>query len=164
MARIQRLLKKPNCIVLFEDEKRIVAKRYGGYEWCLSQAIVRRNQKIKGRAIIFGAYNPHSKKIYRKYFDRITKENFKRFLDHLNKIFNEELYLILDNHASHLLGKSYKKIKFVFLPTNTPKLNLMDTQFSLIQRDVLNNSYFRKIEEVEESIDRWIKSFNSRHF
>ncbi|HID61107.1 MAG TPA: hypothetical protein EYP46_04525 [Hadesarchaea archaeon] len=31
-ARIQRLLKKPNCRVLFEDEKRIVTKRYPGYE------------------------------------------------------------------------------------------------------------------------------------
>jgi transposase len=30
--RIRRLLRKPNCIVLFEDEKKIAIKLYAGYE------------------------------------------------------------------------------------------------------------------------------------
>jgi hypothetical protein len=163
MARIKRLLNKPNCIVLFEDEKTIVAKSYVGYEWCFESAIVKRNQRIKGKVVMFAIYSPHEHRIYRKYFNRLTKDNFRKFIDSIDKLFDEDVYMILDNHRSHWLGKKYKKIKFVFLPTNSPKLNQMDTQFSVIQREVLNNSKFRSITEVEESIDRWIRSFNSKN-
>ncbi len=58
-ARIQRLLKKPNCIVMFEDEKTIVAKRYAGYEWCFKPNTVKKNQRIRGKAVMFAAYDPH---------------------------------------------------------------------------------------------------------
>lgn len=162
MARIKRLLKRPNCIVMFEDEKTIVAKKYPGYEWCFETITVKKNQKIRGKTIMFAAYNPHKHKIYRKYLDRLTKENFKKLLDYLDRIFGDDIYLILDNHRSHWVGKKYKKIKFVFLPTNSPKDNQMDTQFSVIQREVLNNSSFRNIGEVKDNIDRWIRSHNSR--
>jgi len=33
MLRIKRLLKKPNCIVLFQDKKNIPIKLHSGYEW-----------------------------------------------------------------------------------------------------------------------------------
>lgn len=162
MARIKRLVKRPNCIVLFEDEKRIVAKRYAGYEWCFKSALIEKNQRINGKAVMFAAYNPHKHRIYRKYFDKLTKENFKEFLNYLNKLINEDTYMILDNHRSHWLGIQYKKIKFAFLPTNAPKLNQMDAQFSLIQREVLSNQSFRSIREVEASIDKWIRTFNKK--
>lgn len=160
MRRIQRLLRKPNCIVMFEDEKTIVAKRYAGYEWCIRPNTVKKNQKVRGKAVMFAACDPHNHRIYRKYFDRLTKENFCRFLDHIDRICKEDVYVILDNHRSHWVGKSYGKVKFVFLPTHAPKLNQMDTQFSVVQREVLNNSSFRNIGEVKDSIDRWIGSFN----
>jgi transposase len=165
MARIKRLLKKPNCIVLFEDEKTIVAKRYPGHEWCFKSAVIKKNQKIKGKAVMFAIYNhnSHEHKIYRKYFNRLTKDNFRKFLDYIDKLFDEDVYMILDNHRSHWLGKKYKRIKLVFLPTHSPKLNQMDTQFSVIQREVLNNSKFRSIGEVEKKIDSWIRSFNSKN-
>jgi hypothetical protein len=35
--RIKHLLKKPNCVILFEDEKNIVAKEYPGYECASNQ-------------------------------------------------------------------------------------------------------------------------------
>jgi transposase len=160
IKRIKRLLKKPNCIVLFEDEKIIVAKRYPGYEWCLKSRLIRKNQRIKGKTIMFAAFQPHCHKIYRNYFNRLSKENFRKFLNYLDRKFTEDIYLILDNHKSHLLKEKPKKIKFAFLPTNSPKLNQMDSQFSLIQREVLQNSCFKTIEEVKDSIDKWIRAFN----
>jgi transposase len=69
--------------------------------------------------------------------------------------------MILDNQRSYWLGKKYKRIKFVFLPINSPKDNQMDTQFSIIKREVLNNSSFKSIKKVEESIDKWIIAFSS---
>lgn len=160
MARMKRLLKRPNCAVLFEDEKTIVAKKYVGYEWCFVSQIVKKNQKISGKATMFAAYEPHRHKIYVKYFDRLTKENFKKFLDYLDCKFDEDVYLILDNHRSHWVGQKYRKIKFVFLPTAAPKLNQMDTKFSVLQREVLSNSVFNNICEVEKAINKWIRNFN----
>lgn len=163
MARIQRLLKKPNCAIVFHDEKTITAKRYAGYEWCFKSAVIGKNQKIRGKAVMFAAYNPHKHKIYRKYHDRLTKENFRKFVDHIDGISEEDIYMILDNHRSHWLGRNYKKIKFVFLPTHAPKLNQMDAQFSVMQREVLHNSSFGSVREVEDSIDKWVRAFNKRN-
>lgn len=163
IRRIQRLLKKPNSRVMFEDEKTIVAKAYAGYEWCFVSKVVKKNQKIKGKAVIFAAFDPYNHKIYHKYFERLTKDNFKKFLDYLHRKLEDECYVILDNHRSHWLGSSYGKLKFVFLPTNAPKLNQMDTQFSVMQREVMCNRDFKDIKEVEKAINRWVRSFNRKN-
>lgn len=166
-ARIQRLLKKPNCRVLFEDEKRIVAKRYPGYEWCFQAGVVKKNQKIKGKKVMFAALDSHQHRIYRKYLPDISKENFCTFLKFLKNRFNEDIYLVLDNHPTHRSKKAKeifedgKRLKPQWLPTHAPELNAVDGIFSRIQREVLNNRHFATIEEVEEAIDGWIRKFNA---
>ena len=166
-ARIRRLLKKPNCKVLFEDEMRIVAKRYSGYEWCFQARIVKKNQRIKGKEIIFAALDPHEHKLHRKYLPNLSKESFCKFLRFLESKFNEDIYLVLDNHRTHTSKKAKEifenggGLKPVWLPTHSPELNAVDAVFSLIQREVLNNRDFASIEEVESAIDRWIRKFNA---
>lgn len=166
-ARIRRLLKRPNCRVLFEDEMRIVAKRYPGYEWCFQRSVVKKNQRIKGKEVMFTALDPHAHRLYRKYLPNLSKENFCKFLESLHQKFVEDVYIILDNHPTHYSKKARgifedgKKLKLVWLPTHSPELNAVDVVFSLIQREVLNNRYFESIEEVEAAIDRWIRRFNA---
>jgi transposase len=99
--RIQRLLTRPNCVVLFEDEKYIVAKQYVGYEWCFKPRIVKLNQRIKGKAVLFLALNPHKHLLFRKYFPNLRKESFYEFLRYISTQYQEDIYLILDNHPSH---------------------------------------------------------------
>ena len=165
--RIQRLLRKPNCRVFFEDEKRVVAKQYAGYEWCLKAKTVGLNQRIKGKEVLFIVYDPHAHKILRMYLPDMRKENFCRFLNFLLRRAKEDVYLILDSHPSHLSNDAKRifeegKIKPVWLPKNAPELNDVDKiVFSLIQREVLQNRTFNSLEEVESSIDRWIRKFNS---
>lgn len=166
-ARIRRLLKKPNCKILFEDEMRIVAKRYPGYEWCFQASLVRLNQKIRGKKIMFTAFDPHEHKLYRKYFPDLRKENFHRFLKFLHGKFEEDVYLVLDNHPTHKSTKAKQMfedgrgLKPVWLPKHSPELNAVDGVFSLIRREVLNNRDFASIEEVEDAIDKWIGKFNA---
>ena len=69
MARIQRLLRKPNCAVLFEDERVLVAKEYLGYEWCFKAKELRLNQRIKGKVYLYGFLDFHRKKFYASYFE-----------------------------------------------------------------------------------------------
>jgi hypothetical protein len=106
--RIKHLLKKPNCVILFEDEKTIVAKEYPGYEWCFKPRIIKKNEKINGKAVIFAALNPHKHRIFWKYFPNLKKESVCKFLKFISKKFNEDIYLILDNHPSHFI-KLYKR-------------------------------------------------------
>jgi transposase len=47
MLRIKRLLKKPNCIVLFQDEKKVPIKLYSGYEWKIKRRTITLNPKSK---------------------------------------------------------------------------------------------------------------------
>lgn len=166
-ARIQRLLKKPNCIVLFMDEKTVVAKEYAGYEWCFQARIIKRNQRINGKAVLFAALDQHKHKIFWKYLPNLRKESVCKFLKFLVRKFDEDVYLILDNHPSHLsthvkdIFINNKKLKPEWLPANAPELNQVDRIFSLIQREVLNNRNFPCIEEVKSAIDRWVRKFNS---
>jgi transposase len=165
--RIQRLLKKPNCRVMFEDERRLVAKEYGGYEWCLNTRIVELNQQIKGKEVLFVAYDPHRHEIVRKYMPSMHKWYFTKFLEFLSHRTEEDVYLILDNHPTHRSEGAKEifrkgKIKPVWLPKHAPELNDVDKiVFSLLQREVLQNRNFSSLEELESSVDRWIKRFNS---
>jgi hypothetical protein len=95
-ARIRRPLKKPNCTILFEDEKIIVAKEYPGYEWCFQARIIKRNQKISGKAVPFTALDSHGHKVFRKYLPNLRKESVCKFLKFILKKFDEDVYLILE--------------------------------------------------------------------
>jgi transposase len=165
--RIRRLLRRPNCRVLFEDEKRLVAKEYGGYKWCTKARLIGLNQRIKGKEVLFAAYDPHKREILRKYMPSMRKEYFVEFLKFLSRKSGEDVYLIIDNHPTHKSEGAkgvFKegKIKPVWLPKHAPELNGVDKiVFSLLQREVLQNRNFTSLEEVESSVDEWIKQFNS---
>jgi transposase len=166
--RIQRLLRKPNCRVFFEDEKRVVAKEYGGYEWCLKAKTVGLNQRIRGKEVLFLAYDPHGREIVREYMPSMHKQRFAKFLECLLHRTDEDIYLILDNHPTHKSEDAKRvfkegRIKPVWLPKHAPELNDVDKiVFSLIQREVLQNRNFASLDEVKSSIDRWLKEFSSR--
>ncbi len=158
--RIQRLVKKPNCTVLFEDEKCLVAKAYPGYEWCFKARVIPLNQKIKGKCCLFLFYDSHQKKIHKFYFDKASKSNFLQSLKLLSRRIKDRIYLILDNSTIHKLrgDEIPNNIKLVFLPTYSPELNLIEPIFSLIEREILWNQRFKSIEEVKQSINKWIKA------
>lgn len=145
----------------------MVAKEYPGYEWCLKARRVELNQRIKGKEVLYVAYDPHAHKIARKYLPNMGKESFGEFLRFLSRKAKEDVYLILDNHPTHKSSIAKQvfeggEVKPVWLPKNAPELNDVDKiVFSLIQREVLQNRAFSSLEEVESSIDMWIRKFNS---
>lgn len=169
MARIRRLLKKPNSVVLFEDERVLVAKEYPGYEWCFKAKVVKVNQKIKGKAYLYGFLDAHRKLFYARYFEKLRKKSFFGCLRWISKRVDDRLYVILDNATIHPnpeidadMKKVPKNVRLVFLPKHSPKDNRVEDVFSLIQKEVLNNREFSGTDEVLLSVRKWIRNSNRK--
>lgn len=169
MARIRRLLRKPNCVVLFEDERVLVAKEYPGYEWCFKAKVVKLNQRIKGKLYIYGFLNAHNKLFYPRYFEKLRKKNFFTCLKWISRKINDVLYVILDSATIHPLPRLDadmrrvpENVQLVFLPKNSPKDNRVEDVFSLIQKEVLDNRKFSGAPEVKMAVQKWIGNRN-RH-
>lgn len=169
MARIQRLLKKPNSVVLFEDERVLVAKEYPGYEWCFKASEVKVNQRIKGKIYLYGFLDAHSKLFYARYFEKLRKKNFFTCLEWTSKKMNDLAYVVLDNgtiHPNPKIDADMKKIpenvRHVFLPKHSPKDNRVEDVFSLIQKEVLDNRKFSGTDEVKAAVQKWIRNFNKK--
>lgn len=170
-ARIRELLERPNCHMLFVDEKGpMTVKRYGGSLWtCRKKVVVRANQKlrVKKRLRLFGAYCPHMDRIFYKFYMEAKSPQFKDFLVFLSrKLRDEKLYIVLDNikvHKAKVILEYVEKngrIELIFLPKGAPELNEIENKFSLLQQEVLNNSSFRSAKELERAVRRWLSAYN----
>ena len=174
-ARIRELLQKPNCLVLFEDEKGpMVVKHYGGSLWTRKKrVIIKANQRIRVRKklYLFGAYCPHTNRIFHKFYTKAKSPQFKDFLISLRKKSNgEKLYVILDNLKIHkakmiqgYLAENESATELVFLPNNAPELNEIENKFSSLQREVLNNSSFRSTVQLRKAVEKWLSAYNKRN-
>lgn len=160
MRRIQRLLRKPNCVVLFEDEKRVPLKIYVGSKWSKRRKTVPLNQRVRKVLILFGVYSPHINYRYFDFYENLESKNFVKFMQKVVRKFKDRIYVILDNHRSHISKytkeKLSKRIVCVFLPYNTPKLNRIEDEFSLFRREVLSNRAIRSEKELLVAARKWI--------
>jgi len=169
MARIRRLLNKPNSVVLFEDERVLVAKEYLGCEWCFKAREVRANQRVKGKVYLYGFLDAHSKRFHARFFEKLRKKNFFTSLGWISSRIDDLVYLILDNSPAHPkpnvdadMKRVPKNARLVFLPKHSPKDNRVEDVFSLIQKEVLDNRKFSGTPEVIAAVRKWIRNFNRR--
>lgn len=162
--RIQRLLRKPNCVVMYEDEKKVPLKLYAGGGWGRRRKSVPLNQRVRKVLVLFGVYCPHRNYRYFAYFEDLKSPSFVGFMRKVARKFREDIYVILDNHRSHT-SKHVKKnldkrVRRVFLPLNAPKLNRIEDEFSLFQREVLSNRRFRSEKELIAATRKWVNHRN----
>ncbi len=169
MTRIRRLLKKPNSVVLFQDERALVAKEYLGYEWCFKAKVVKANQKIKGKAYLYGFLDAHSRRFYARFFEKLGKKNFFTCLRWISGKLDDVVYVILDNAPIHPkptidadTERTPENVRLVFLPKYSPKDNRAEDVFSLIQKEVLDNRKFSGTPEVIAAVRKWIRNFDRR--
>ena len=164
MRRIQRLLKKPNCVVLYEDEMRVPLKFYAGWRWSRGRKVVPLNQRVRKVLIMFGVYCLHRNYRYFDFYENQRSGSFTKFMKKVAGKFYDAVYVILDNHRSHTskhTGENLdRKIRRVFLPFNAPKLNRIEDEFSLFRREVLSNRGFRSERELIVATRRWMNYRN----
>ena len=80
------------------------------------------------------------------------------------------IFLVLDNLSIHKskkvkgkYPKCYPRIKFVFLPTRSPELNLIEVRWLWLQRQAINNSTFQNEQEIGRAVSEWKDDYNKNH-
>jgi hypothetical protein len=61
------------------------------------------------------------------------------------------------------ISKYCPRIKFVFLPVRSPKLNLIEVRWVWLQRQTINNSTFKDKQEIGRAISKWKDIYNKNH-
>lgn len=127
------------------------------------------NQKIKGKFYLYGFLGAHNKLFYARYFEKLRKENFFKYLRWISRKIGDIAYVILDNatiHPDPRIDADVKKVpenvRLVFLPKHSPKDNRVEDVFNLIQKEVLDNRKFSGTDEVKAAVQKWIRNFNRK--
>jgi len=86
------------------------------------------------------------------FYSNKNSENFIKFIKKVIRNFNDKIYIILDNHRSHI--SKYTKEESL-------KLNRIEDEFSLYKREVFNNRKFKSKKEIIIVIRKWINYRNN---
>lgn len=129
-------------MLLYEDEKGpIAAKTYGDCtSWSSVQSKVEKAQKTKGILNVFGVYDHTNDKMFIHCYKKRNGDQFLDFIRRVDRRYDstiKQIFLVLDNisiHKSNKVKQSiikyYPRIKLVFLPTRSPKLNLIEVRWT----------------------------------
>ena len=161
-------------MLLYLDEKGpITAKTHGGSSWSSVQVKVEKAQKIKGLLNVFGAYDHTNDRIHVQCYRNKTVKEFIDFLKRVDRRYDkniQNIFVVLDNLSVHKskrvqkeISKYCPRIKFVFLPVRSPKLNLIEVRWMWLQRQTINNSTFKDEQEIGQAVSKWKDIYNKDH-
>ena len=161
-------------MLLYVDEKGpITAKTHGGTSWSSTQVKGEKAQKIKGLLNVFGAYDHTNDKIHVQCYKRKTAKEFIDFLKRVDKRYDkniQNIFVVFDNQSVHKSKKAKNeifkycsRIKRVFLPVRSPKLNLIEVRWGWLQRQANNNSTFKDEQEIGRAVSKWKEFYNKNH-
>jgi putative transposase len=74
--------------------------------------------------------------------------------------------MILDNariHHAKLLGPilgENPRLKLVFLPPYSPKMNLIEGLWGWLKKDVINNVFFSSVKQIRRAVQEFIGKIN----
>ncbi len=123
---------------------------------------------------MFGAYDHTNDKMHVQCYKKKTGKQFIDFLKRVEKRYDkniQNIFLVLDNLSAHKskrvqkeISKCCPRIKFVFLPVRSPKLNLIEVRWVWLQRQTINNSTFKDEQEIGRAIvSKWKDVYNKTH-
>lgn len=118
---------------------------------------------------LFGALI-NGKKIFYSYYDSHNSTNYRSFLyDFIHTLDKSGKYVFLLDNASYHKSKmikefmlDYKNIKIEYLPPYSPELNPIETCWKITRANVTNNSYYCRIEDMQEEINNFLDKRNFR--
>ncbi len=111
-----------------------------------------------------------SGRIYYKVFKQHKSCEFIQYLKELESMFPEEkIIIIMDNHKIHTSEETQKylktipdKFEFVFTPKHASWLNIIESFFSKMVRNVLRGIRVESINELKERISQYIDRINEK--
>ena len=61
------------------------------------------------------------------------------------------------------VAKYHSRIQFVFLPTRSPELNLIEVRWLWLHRQTISNSIFRNDYDIGKAVSAWTVNYNKKH-
>jgi len=139
----------------------------GGRSWCRKVARRPDRYQRRGTVQLLAAFAPHQGHAVGLPVRRKTGE---AILDFLQRIVLPEfaggvIYLVWDNLSAHkkavrLWELKPERVQFVWTPTNSSWLNLIEAWFSVLERTALHNTDLKTPEAIEENLRRGIAYLN----
>ena len=109
-----------------------------------------------------------SNKLYGHIKKRKRWNELLHILKYMRSLYEERLYVILDNFSPHLkeeviswCGKS--NVELVFLPTNASWLNRIECHFTALRKFAIRNSNYQSHKDLASAIRRYIIWRNKNH-
>jgi transposase len=150
-----------------------VAKTYGGTSWSFIQSKVSKAQKISGLLNVFGVYDYTNNQMWTHGYRKKTGKQFLDFIDRIDQKYDsnvKQIFLVLDNASIHksnkvkqTVAKYHSRIQFVFLPTRSPELNLIEVRWLWLHRQTINNSTFLNEHDIGKAVSAWTVNYNKKH-
>jgi len=162
-------------VVYFDEKWTCKVKPYGGRSWEPKgePRKVPAKHKVKGRLEVFASLDVRTGEVRVRCMRRRRAREVKRFLveeRHRARAQGKDLYVILDNFGSHRALRGWEgrqrgpgRLHLVWLPIQSPWLNLVERFFLDLQRDVLDNSDFPGVRELGRAIYRYVEWWNRHH-
>jgi len=133
----------------------------GGRSWGMKVSRRPSRYPRTGTVQWLAAFAPHSGRAVGKAYQRKRTGEVRDFLENaLLPAFSEtHVYMIWDNLSSHKTQQKWQqkfkdRISFVWLPTNSPWLNLIEAYFSVLSRVSLHNTNFEDISQVTAALEK----------
>jgi len=112
--------------------------------------------------------------MYTHSYKNKTGDQFLDFIKRIDRKYDssvKQIFLVLDNASIHrskkvreTIQKCYhNRINFVFLPTRSPELNLIEVRWMWLQRQAVNNSTFRNEPDIGKAVSDWTCNYNEKH-
>lgn len=134
-----------------------------GKRWKVLAAL--QNRKIYA----FGALNVKSGRVHYRIFKRKRAVEFLEFLRWLLKRYRRwKVYLVLDNFVIHKTKKVCKfyrenqsRLKIVWLPTYSPRLNLIERFWTCMKSHTVRNHFFGDVVKLTQALHNFFRKYHN---
>ena len=122
---------------------------------------------------MFGIYDYTNDRMLTHCYQQKKSNQFIDFIERVDSFYDlniKRIFLVLDNASIHkskktkeALSKHYPRITLVFLPTKSPKLNVIEVRWMWLQRKAIDNSTFRNQSDIGQAVQEWTENYNATH-
>jgi transposase len=162
-----------NAVVLCVDEKSQIQalERAAPILPMQPHLIERRSHDYRrhGTTTLFAALNVATGKVTARFQPRHRHEEFLVFLRQIARAYpHQGLHLVMDNYAAHKHAAvkewlaANPRVVVHFTPTHASWMNMVETWFSMAERQAIHRGSYRSVRELTTAIRAYIDGWNDR--
>ena len=161
-----------DIVVLCLDEKTCIqALSYKTFVTHEGKRYIDCRYQRNGVAHLIASLNVATGEVYHEWLDTKTKADISQYISricNLPEFKGKQIYLVLDNLSSHKNFQTidanwyerHSNVEFVFTPTCSSWMNLIESTFGLITRKVLKGRSWQSVDELKNAVDKYIEVMN----